>query len=271
MQKIKNQFFVVSLASNDAIVRIFQDKFGREGITPRHESSIQVRLEKEYNPSQVRTVLKNLEKKGFIVSRKKAIEGVGNSTFYFPKKFDTIQFSKKIDEKIENSSYWIRRYSDEKIVKMIGDHLHDLVRAELRAHNFQIEAEGNVKEFEGKEWSESEHSLDIIAKHRTKELTIGVEIKNERYPTSKSEIITKIKMCEAFGIVPVFATRWLEMHRKVIEESGGLLWQFKKQFYPRGYEKFVEIIRKRFKIPVQVAGNLPPEAIREIEEWILKQ
>jgi len=112
---------------------------------------------------------------------------------------------------------------------------------------------------------ESEHELDIIARHKTKELIIGVEIKNERYPTPKSEITTKIKMCKTFGMVPEFATRWLEMHRKVIEESGGLLWQFKKQFYPRGYEKFVEIIQKRFKIPVQVAGNLPPGQLEKLK------
>jgi len=257
--------------SNDSIVRIFKDKFGRLKIIPRHEAAIQIRLEEKYSTSQVKTRLNNLEKSGFLSSRKKWIEGVGYSTFYFPKKFDNIQFNEKINEKIENSSYWIRRYSDEKNVKMIGGHLHDLVRAELRAQGFQIEEEGNVKKFEGEKGVESEHELDIIARHKTKELIIGVEIKNERYPTPKSEIITKIRMCKTFGMVPVFATRWLEMHRKVIEESGGLLWQFKKQFYPRGYEEFVEIIRKRFKIPVQVAGNLPPEAIREIEEWVLKQ
>ncbi len=154
---------------------------------------------------------------------------------------------------------------------MIGDHLQDMVRAELRVQGFQIEAEGNVKEFEGRKLEGDEHGLDIIAKHKTKKLTIGAEIKNERYPTPPSEIRTKIRMCNTFEIMPVFATRWLEMHRKMIEESGGFLWQFKKQFYPRRCEEFVEIIRTKFKIPVQVAGNLPPEAIRDIEEWILKQ
>jgi len=145
LQKNKNQFFAVPLVSNDPIVRIFKDDFGREGITPRHESAIQIRLEEKYTPSQVKTRLNNLEKSGFLASRKKWIEGVGNSTFYFPKKFDNIQFNEKINEKIENSSYWIRRYSDEKNVKMIGGHLHDLVRAELRAQGFQIEKEGKVK------------------------------------------------------------------------------------------------------------------------------
>ncbi len=76
MQKNKKQFFALPLVSNDPIVKVFKDNFGREGITPRHESAIQIRLEENYTPSQVKTRLNNLEKSGFLVSRKKMIKGV---------------------------------------------------------------------------------------------------------------------------------------------------------------------------------------------------
>ena len=259
------------MTSYDAIIRIFKDKWGRPKITPRHESAIQVLLEEKYTPTQVKNALNNLEKSGTLGSRRKWIETVGTAKFYFLKKYDNEKFDKKIDEKIERSAYWIRRYSDEKIVKMIGEHLHDLVRAELRAQNFQILVEKNVREFEGKEWNETDHSLDIIAKHRKKELIIGLEIKNTFYPTAKSEIATKIKMCNTFDIVPVFAVRWLEIHRKLISESSGFLWQFKKQFYPRGYEEFVKTIQKRFKFPVEIAGKLPPHVVKDMEDWISRK
>jgi len=252
----------------EKIHRIFLDNSGRPKITPRHESAIQVFLEENYTPTQVRTGLKNLENKQILGSRRIQIEGVGRAKFFFLKLFEKGEIPKKIDKKIGRSAYWIRRYSDVKVVKMIGDHLQDLVKAELRAQKFQIIGEKNVKEFEGKKWSQSPHSLDLVVKHEKKELALGLEIKNTLYPTPKSEVSTKIEMCKCLGIVPIFAARWLEMHRSLINDSGGFLWQFKKQLYPRGQEKFVEAIRRRFKLPVEVGGNLPPFAIKDFENWM---
>ncbi len=264
----KYVFCKAKMAPTGDIIKIFKDKWGRPKITPRHESAIQVLLEEKYTPSQIRNGLSNLEKTGILTSRRKQIEEVGNTKFYFLKEFDNGEFTKKIDEKIEHSAYWIKRYSNEKILKMIGEHLHDLVRAELRAQNFEILREKNVREFNGKRWDKTDHSLDMIANHRKKDLTVGLEIKNALYPTPKSEVATKIEMCKTFGVVPVFAARWLETHRSFIDKSGGFLWQFKKQFYPRGQGQFVKTIQKRFKFPVTIAGSLPHSASKDIEEWI---
>ena len=138
------------------------------------------------------------------------------------------------------------------------------------AQNFQILNEKDVKEFEGKKWTKTPHSLDIIAQHKQKKyLKIGVEVKNTLYPTtSKREISIKIDMCRYFGIKPVFATRWLEMHRELITKNVGFLWQFEKQLYPRGQEGFVRSIQSKFKLPIVVDANLPDKAIKEIEKWI---
>lgn len=75
-------------------------------------------------------------------------------------------------------------------------------------------------------------------------------------------------MCDLFGVKPVFAARWMEHHRDIITESDGFLWQFKQQLYPRGQEKFVNIIQKRFKLPVMVSPTLPNSAINDFQEWI---
>ncbi len=253
----------------EAIYRIFLDAYGRPKITPRHESAIQVFLEENYTPTQVKTGLNNLEKKGILGSRRIQIGNVGKAKFYFLKLFDKDETQIKINEKIIHYGYWIQRYSDVKVLKMIGEHLQDLVKAELRAQNFQIEIEKNVKEYEGKKWPES-HSLDLIAKHKQKGLVLGLEVKNTLYPTPKSEVSTKIEMCKFWGIKPVFATRWLEIHREIINDSGGFLWQFKNQIYPRGQENFVKQIGTRFKLPVEIRGTLPPFAIKDFKNWIFR-
>ncbi len=249
----------------EKISKIFFDSFGRIKITPRHESAIQVMLEDEFSLSQVKAGLARLEHNGFLGSEKIVENESIIAKFYFPKKFEN---NEKIKEKINRSVYWIRRYSDVNVIKMIGDHLHDVVKSELRAQNFRILDEKNVKEYNGKKWNGSE-SLDIIAAHKEKShLVVGVEIKNSLYPPPKSEVITKIEMCKFFGIIPIFACRWIEIYRNMITEQGGFLWQFKNQLYPRGQEMFVETIRKRFKFPVSVSSILPINSVADIEKWI---
>jgi Holliday junction resolvase len=109
---------------------------------------------------------------------------------------------------------------------MLGERLQDLVQSELRAHGFKIIDKKDSRQFGGRTWDESKHMLDVIAKNE--KMTIGVEIKNTLYPTPVSEVKTKIKICQHLGLISVFACRWMEQHRRIIELNNGLLWQFKK-------------------------------------------
>ena len=224
-------------------------------------------VESDYSPGKIKTALQKLEESGHLVSIKKDVKNVGDAKFYFLSKYADDSSIQKIKKKIDVSAKWIRKYSDNKITNMLGDHLHDIVKAELRAQGFEIVGENTRKYFE-REWTKTNQTLDIIAKHKTRNLAIGVEIKNTLYLVPISEISEKITICQHLKITPVFACRWLEPHRDEIESNGGFLWQFKKQLYPRGQEKFVEAIRKRFKFPVEVNSELPAMAVKEFESWI---
>ncbi|GEM_PF-3843887 len=251
-----------------AIIKIFYDDSNRPKITPRHETAIVLMLENTFTPRQIRYSLNKLQRKRIINSLTYRIKQVGPSRFYFVNPFHNEVSMKKIHDKVRRYSDWIRRYSDNRITKMLGEHLHDLVKAELRAQSFDILIEGDIKKFEGKDWKRSNHRLDLIARHKQKSLTIGVEIKNTLYPISKQEILTKICMCEFFGIRPVFACRGMEPHRKIIENNNGFLWQFKQQLYPRGQENLVDILKKRFKFPVAVSGEIPQDSVNHLIRWI---
>lgn len=246
---------------------IFLDTSNRPKITPRHESAIMIMLENDYSPGKVKGGLQKLEEVGIIASIKKEVEKVGEAKFYFLSIYYDDVLTEKIRKKIERIVKWIKKYSDSKVTKMLGDHLHDVVKAELRVQGFEIIAE-KTRKYKEKEWTKTKETLDIIAKHKVRNLTIGVEIKNMLYLAPISEVSTKIEMCDYFEIKPVFACRWLEPHRHEIVSRGGFLWQFKKQLYPRGQEKFVESLHKRFKFPVEVNSELPATTIKEFEEWI---
>lgn len=252
----------------EKILSIFLDSFGRPKITPRHESSIIVLCEKECSPGKVKAGLQRLENSGTLSSAKKTVDRVGEVRFYFPSRFNEGHALEKIQRKIDRSAVWIAKYSDPIITKMLGEHLQDVVRAEIRIHGFEILDEGNVKKYNNKEWTKTNHSLDIIARHKHKNLVIGVEVKNMLSLDPLSEVQIKLEMCNHLGITPVFACRWMESHRQVIVSNRGFLWQFGKQLYPRGQEKFVTALRKRFKFPVEVNSELPAESIKEFEDWV---
>ena len=251
------------------ILTIFYDSSKRPKITPRHESAIMVRMENKYTPSQVQYSLKKLEEDQLLFSIKHEIKEVGSSKFYFLGIFDKEKTRKKIKTKVNNYSKWIQKYSSNKVTTMLGEHLQDLVKAELRAQNFKIMSKQEMEKIE-KLWSETRHKLDIIAWHKQKESKIGMEIKNMLSLTPIGEVEIKIKMCKKGDLIPVFACRWMEAHRKFIEKNNGFLWQFKNQLYPRGQENFVNVIRKRFKFPVIVSGEIPGNAKKHLENWLSK-
>ncbi len=225
-------------------------------------------LVQHYTPRQIQNSLNKLEKIGKLCSVKYPIEKVGISKFYFLNEFDDKEFRQKIHKKVTSYASWIEKYASKKVTDMLGTHLHDLVKTELRAQNFEMLRDRDAREFNGKSWTISKHSLDIIARHKWKNLTIGVEVKNTLSLTPITEIAIKTRMCVHLGIVPVFAGRWMEAHRKFIEENNGFLWQFKHQLYPRGQEDFVNTIRKRFKFPMSVSGEIPATARKEFSNFI---
>ena len=266
IQVLRKKNMDIELKKN--IISIFFDSSNRPKKTPRHESTIQIMLETRYSISQVKNALNNLEELGILQSLKWNIKDVGNAKFYFPSKLPIKFVEEYMVKKIKNTGYWISRYTDVKTSRMLGEHLHYLVKNELRVNGFEVLEEKQVRSYRGKEWFKTKHTLDIIAEHKIKKIVVGVEIKNMLSQTPKAEIVTKLEMCKTLGIYLIFACRWQEIHRDIIQEGGGLLWQFKQQIYPFGQENIVSELQKRFEFPVIVKGELPDKSTRILQKWI---
>lgn len=247
------------------IKRLFIDNFNRPKKKPMHETAIQITLEDKFDHKKTSYALRQLENQNILFSVKQKIEDVGDARFFMIKNQIMSKNQNKIKKKISRYCYWIGRYSDYNIRKMLGDHLHALVKGELRAQGFRIIDEYS-KRFDGKTWPGRE-TLDVIAEHQNNHLKIGVEIKNMLSIIPHAEISKKIEMCKFLGIKPVFACRWIEPYGKKIRENKGFAWQFKKQLYPLGQEKFVNELRKRFNFPIEVSSELPKNSILEFQKW----
>jgi len=152
---------------------------------------------------------------------------------------------------------------------MLGQYLHQLVKSELRAQQFEIRGE-NTNTLDGKDCKPAKYTLDIIAKHRTKPVTIGVEIKNTLDLIPLKELNKKIDMCKTLRILPVFACRWLKPYEKIILKNRGFPWIFKKQIYPLGQENFVKKLKKKLELPIEVSSELPKDSVKDLKRWVNK-
>lgn len=130
---------------------LFFDTSLRPKKTPIHESVIKIRFEESYASWQIAYVLQNLEDDGILSSITTDIRKGHKAKFYFNNKLNENE-KQKILKKITRQSIWIKKYSNNKITRILGLHLHALVKAELRAHGFDILQDKNVREYDGILW-----------------------------------------------------------------------------------------------------------------------
>lgn len=263
----------------ESLRHLFFDSSNREKRTPLFESVIHRQLEEHYKKSEISYALKKFQDEKIfgqkrLFMKKESIEKVGKVKFYYPASLEIDRKQKtRLDEKIEKISGIIKRYSNNKNTAMLGKHLHYLVKTELRVQGFDIEDE-NTNKYEEKRGGDNQHfgkvTLDIIAKHKIKNIKIGVEVKNSLDLIPKKELQIKIKMCHSLKIIPVFACRWLKPFHNTITSSGGFPWEFKTQIYPLGQERLAKILKNRLGLPVEVLPELPFHAIKDFEKWMQK-
>lgn len=249
--------------------RLFFDTSKRPKKTPLYESIIKRNLEEKYSLSEISYALKKLES---VSSKKqlkkitKKLEPIGNVNFYYPNVLETFETKSEIEKKIRKISGLIKKYSNKKITEMIGNHLHNLVKNELEIKKFEIIGE-HTNKYHKKEWSDTQHTLDIIATNKLKNLTIGVEVKNTLDDISKKEVDVKIDMCKTFGIVPVFACRFTH-YKKYINKKGGFCWDFKHQIYPINKMNFVKPLQGRLNLPILALSEIPEQSRLVFEDWL---
>jgi hypothetical protein len=187
-------------------------------------------------------------------------------TFVYHRKF----LKEQMITRITNTRKLIDRYSRPDVARILGKHLESLVKAELRAQHFEIKA-AHTNEFQGKKWTKTDHTLDLVAEHESRHLIVGVEVKNTLSVPEREEIETKIQISKHLGLTPLFAARWMKPYVNLIYVAGGFSWFFKTQIYPLGFEKFTQTIWKRLELPVNVRTDLPKKSIEAFNAWVTKK
>lgn len=250
------------------VMQLFEDKIKRAKRKPYYLTQIQTLHEETFSDNVIYQALTQLEAEGKL--RRKIVPTQTQSQmvcFYFHSEFDNIDCHPLLNTHMKSTCKLIDKYSNPIFCKAYGDHLEQLVRQELRKQGFKIVGK-HTSEYRNKKWTKTDNTLDIIAEHQSGKLTIGVEVKNTISILDKSEVETKLDICDFLGITPVFATRWLKPHEQLINQRRGFSWTFKQQLYPPCFKKLTIKVNKRLHMPTQARADLPTESIQCFHRWV---
>lgn len=284
--------------AKNALRRHFVDKRGRPIKTPYFHHQLQVLYEADFFEWVVTAALRELVDEGELVRfDKNNVAGLDSLTIGRRMQFygsggalNSPKDRENMVKHIMRAAQLVEKYGAAKNTSTIGKHLESLVKMQLKVSQFEIVGE-HTAEYGGRQWSETNHNLDFVARKRNKDFTIGVEVKNTLGCMKPEEIDIKIDICRHLGIVPVFAARWIKPYIECIRRQGGFSWVFKVQMFPLGQEEFVDDIRRRFstrrgsgrrvdgraeskrmrdEYPVTVRTELPEKSVAKFDEWVAR-
>ncbi len=146
---------------------------------------------------------------------------------------------------------------------MQGEHL---VLAAFARRQFILRNE-ETNQWDGKQWTETNHDLDFIFEKN--DVPYGIEVKNTLgYPDS-DEFVTKIRMARYLGLRPVFAARMLpKTWISALAASGGYAMIMKYQFYPWTHQELAARVRGKLRLPVDTPQKIEDGTMDRFEHWI---
>jgi hypothetical protein len=174
-----------------------------------------------------------------------------------------------------SNRYWRRRatrirslveeFSAPAVTSAVGETGEALVDAGLPRRGFLPMAE-NVKKWNGKIWTETNHDLDRVF---TKDgIAYGLEIKNRLGYIDRDEFQIKLRMCQFFGIRPLFVARMMpETYMRDVRQADGFNWIMGRQFYPLGYEDLARRMEAELKLPTGAPRRLEDGTLERFHAW----
>src|SRR5260370_220845 len=123
-----------------------------------------------------------------------------------------------------------------------------------------------VKEVSGVVWTETGHDLDRLIVRD--DVPYGVEIKNQLGYIGLEELEAKLRMCERFGVRPMFVARMMpKSYINDVVKPGGFCLSLKQQNYPLLAEDLAKRVRERLGLPVACIRELPDTTMNRFVTW----
>jgi hypothetical protein len=178
---------------------------------------------------------------------------------------------------ISHRSYRYYKRSTTRLVKLVEEYANPNIGAAIGLHGEMMVLEGfarsqflmkgrNTRAFGEMEWKKTEHDLDFIFERDS--VAYGVEVKNKLAYMDYDELTTKIEMCEALNIRPVFVVRMMPrtwINELVIRGGFGLI--LKYQLYPWTHKDLAKRVSRELGLPVDSPRTLEEGTIDRFVKW----
>lgn len=159
----------------------------------------------------------------------------------------------------------VLEFSSEEFGKALGYQSELLFDSALAAEGVLVRG-WDVREYEGKRWVDSEHNLDRI--YVRDGVAYGAELKNTLDYIPRDELDLKLRMCEFFGVRPLFIVRMAPApYIERVRQRGGFTLVFKYQLYPFGAGGLAKRVREELGLPADCPRRLFDSTARRFTSW----
>lgn len=164
----------------------------------------------------------------------------------------------------------LERIFDPNFTQAVGRHAEMMFDSALSRNGFTLMPQRDVKSWNGKTWTETNHNLDRICVRDG--IAYGVEIKNTQNYIQRDELKTKLRLCEHIGLTPLFIMRFApKSYMHEIARKGGFGLLFEEQIYPFGHERLLTEVRDVLGLKVQSPRDIKEGDMLRLVNWHRRQ
>lgn len=160
----------------------------------------------------------------------------------------------------------LERIFNPEFTQAIGRHAEMMFDSALSRHGFNLMPARDVKAWNGKVWTETNHNLDRICVRDG--VAYGIEIKNTQNYIQRDELRTKLRLCEFLELTPLFIMRSApKSYMNDIIRKGGFGLLFEEQIYPWGHSSLLTEVRDRLGLKVQSPRDIKEGDMQRLVNW----
>lgn len=159
----------------------------------------------------------------------------------------------------------IRELSQQQVGESLGYYGESLVLDGFARHQFVMLGR-KTRAHRALRWDRSEHDLDFIFARDG--LEYGIEVKNTLSYIDQDEMETKISICAALGLRPVFVVRMLpQIWISDLARRGGFALILKYQLYPPSHRALAYQLGHELGLPVGWPRSLEEGTMGRFLQW----
>lgn len=240
-----------------------EEFFRRDPARVRYQRQLQVIFERDFFHWVTVRALREMVEERLIDSaslgRVRGVEGE-EIRFYWPRR---LRYWKREAERL--TKVIVQDLSNPTFTRALGNHGETMFDAALGRIGFARLAK-HVREWNGKLWIESGRNLDRM--YGRDGVVYGAEVKNTLAYIPEDELSDKLKMCNFFGVRPLFIMRFApKTYIYRIFRAGGYAFIFEDQLYPFGMEEKAKRIREELGLKVHAPTEVREGDVRRFEKW----